>query len=168
MSLFRTLQSQARTITFFLTETQASKLAPELRKIITGSKSGSGSGDADTFRDDRVRINVSTSFPTRDQLKYISSIRGTSSGTVLQRCIDADVLTQLLRDTSEDKVKVTPTSRLFGTPLSKVSSEIWKCGEDDGSKHGSSSVPTGLWVDWEGGVVGDSLESLRRYVDGLK
>lgn len=172
MSLFRTLQSQARTITFFLTETQASKLAPELRKIITGSKSGSD----DTFRDDRVRINVSTSFPTRDQLKYISSIRGTGNGngTVLQRCIDADVLTQLLLgDTSEDRVTVTerPTSRLFGTPLSQVSSEIWKCGENDGSsKHGSgsSSVPTGLWVDWERGVVGDSLESLRRYVDGLK
>ena len=172
MSLFRTLQSQARTITFFLTETQALRLAPELRKIITGSRSGSGSGDDadDTFRDDRVRINVSTSFPTRDQLKYISSIRGTGNGngTVLQRCIDADILTQLLRDTSEDKVRVTPTSRLFGTPLSQVSSEIWKCGEDSSGKRGSSSVPTGLWVDWERGVVGDSLESLRRYVDGLK
>lgn len=150
MSLFRTLQSQARTITLFLTQTQTLKLAPELRRIaITG-----GSDDGD----DRVRINVSTSFPTGDQLKYISSVCSDGS-TVLQRCIDNNVLAQLLRDNGDDdRITVTSaSSRLLGTPLSKVSSEIWKCGE--------SSSSGGLWVDWEKGVVGDSLESLRKYVE---
>ena len=152
MSLFRTLQSQARTITLFLTQTQALKLAPELRRIaITGGSDDGG---------DRVRINVSTSFPTRDQLKYISSVCSDGS-TVLQRCIDNNVLAQLLRDSGDDDDRITVTtasSRLVGTPLSKVSSEIWKCGE--------SSSSGSLWVDWEKGVVGDGLESLRKYVEG--
>ena len=141
-------------MTLFLTQTQALKLAPELRRIaITG-----GSDDGD----DRVRINVSTSFPTRDQLKYMSSVCSGGS-TALRRCIDNNALAQLLRDSGDDDDEnrttvTTASSRLVGTPLSKVSSEIWKCGE--------SSSSGGLWVDWEKGVVGDGLESLRKYVEG--
>lgn len=121
MSLFRTLQREPRIITLFTHDLEGRVTSSILQSL-----------KSDTSN--KFNLEISTKFPTLDQLVYMNSV----NPTVLKEQVPS--LNNLLKLKSFDSI--------FGSPLQQcVASKNWNL------KHP-------IWIDWERRFMGNSLKSI--------
>ncbi|CCC68884.1 hypothetical protein NCAS_0B08000 [Naumovozyma castellii] len=123
MSLFRTIQKNPRTISLFCDSIENNKSCSSILQFLK----------ADTSN--KFNVELVSTFPTLDQLKYIYGINPIVSS------IQVNHINGILKLKSFDP--------LFGSSLHKcVKSGVW-------------NPNVSLWVDWEKKCIGNDLKSIQ-------
>lgn len=128
--MFRTLQTQARIVTLYAHDLEVNKLGSKMLNYLKSDTSS------------KFTVEISTRFPTQDQLKYMKQFD--PNGILGQQIKGLDTLMRL---PSFDPV--------YGSPLSKcITDGVW-------------NPEMSLWVDWEKQKLGNTVKSVRQYIDVL-
>ncbi|KAK5779554.1 putative redox protein PWA37_004434 [Arxiozyma heterogenica] len=131
MSMFRTLQKQTRIVTLFAHDLEVNKVGSKILEYLKSDTSN------------KFTVEISTRFPTQDQLKYMNQF-------------DTDgILGQQIK--SLDTVMNLPSfDSIYGLSLK------------DSIKRGIWNPKNSLWVDWERQRLGNSIISVKEYLKNLE
>lgn len=131
MSMFRTLQTQARVVTLFAHDLEVNKVGSKILEYLKSDTSNN------------FTVEISTRFPTQDQLKYMKQFD--TNGILGQQITSLDTVMNL---PSFDAV--------YGLPLK------------DCIKNGVWNPQNSLWVDWERQKLGNNIKSVKEYLKYLE
>lgn len=131
MSMFRTLQKQTRIVTLFAHDLEVNRVGSKILEYLKSDTSN------------KFTVEISTHFPTQDQLKYMNQF-------------DTDgILGQQIK--SLDTVMNLPSfDSIYGLSLK------------DSIKRGIWNPKNSLWVDWEKQQLGNSIKSVKEYLKNLE
>lgn len=129
--MFRTLQKQTRIVTLFAHDLEVNKVGSKILEYLKSDTSN------------KFTVEISTRFPTQDQLKYMNQF-------------DTDgILGQQIK--SLDTVMNLPSfDSIYGLSLK------------DSIKRGIWNPKNSLWVDWERQRLGNSIISVKEYLKNLE
>lgn len=131
MSMFRTLQKQTRIVTLFAHDLEVNRVGSKILEYLKSDTSN------------KFTVEISTHFPTQDQLKYMNQF-------------DTDgILGQQIK--SLDTIMNLPSfDSIYGLSLK------------DSIKRGIWNPKNSLWVDWEKQQLGNSIKSVKEYLKNLE
>lgn len=129
--MFRTLQKQTRIVTLFAHDLEVNRVGSKILEYLKSDTSN------------KFTVEISTHFPTQDQLKYMNQF-------------DTDgILGQQIK--SLDTVMNLPSfDSIYGLSLK------------DSIKRGIWNPKNSLWVDWEKQQLGNSIKSVKEYLKNLE
>lgn len=129
--MFRTLQKQTRIVTLFAHDLEVNRVGSKILEYLKSDTSN------------KFTVEISTHFPTQDQLKYMNQF-------------DTDgILGQQIK--SLDTIMNLPSfDSIYGLSLK------------DSIKRGIWNPKNSLWVDWEKQQLGNSIKSVKEYLKNLE